>query len=316
MIRNHLLSLVCFALVAGPMALSQQAPPPPAQPSTPPPPPRVNKVERRIVIHGPEDGGGAMGIVPPGTWWRNPETVKEVNLSPDQTKHMDEIFRQNRIELIHLKASLEEEQLNLEPLLNANPPDTNRALSEISKIADLRANLEKANAKMLLALRAVLTADQWTKLQSERHIHRLEIGPDGMRGFGKGFGEGKGFGPNSSFTMPEIHIPALDIPGKHFDARTIAGLDMKEMKIPEINIPAIDIPGKHIEARVVKGPDGEDIKIPAIDIPEVHIPAKHIAAHSLEGLKHDDIKIPEINIPEIHVPAVDIDGDDISTTEN
>ena len=54
-------------------------------------------------------------------------------------------------------------------LLNANPVDSGKALAEISRIADLRADLEKANAKMLLGLRAVLTADQCTKLQADQH---------------------------------------------------------------------------------------------------------------------------------------------------
>ena len=112
--------------------------------------------------------GSDLGIVPPGTWWRYPETIRDLALTPDQQHKMDEIFRQNRIQLIDLKASLEKEQLNLEPILNGNPPDTTKAFSEISRIADLRADLEKANAKMLLGLRSQLTADQWTRLQTQR----------------------------------------------------------------------------------------------------------------------------------------------------
>jgi Spy/CpxP family protein refolding chaperone len=112
-----------------------------------------------------------MGIVPPGTWWRNPNTIASLSLTADQQKKMDEIFRQNRLQLIDIKASLEKEQINLEPLLNANPVDSTKALAEIGKIAELRADLEKADAKMLLGLRALLTADQWTKLQADQHSH-------------------------------------------------------------------------------------------------------------------------------------------------
>ena len=140
----------------------------PALAQQPPTPPAHDTHNRRVEIRMPgfDHDSGTMGIVPPGTWWRNPETIKALNLSPDQQKKMDDTFRQNRIALIDVKANLEKEQLNLEPLVNANPPDTNKALAQISKIADLRADLEKANARMLLGLRAQLTADQWTKLQS------------------------------------------------------------------------------------------------------------------------------------------------------
>jgi Spy/CpxP family protein refolding chaperone len=165
MIRNRALSLAFFTLLAAPIAWSQQ--PAPAAPM-PGPTPRADLFKERMGMRGGMDGGG-MGIVPPGTWWRNPSTITALSLSADQQKKMDDIFLQNRIALIHLHASLEEEQLKLEPLLNANPPDQAKSLAEISKIADLRADLEKADAKMLLSLRGVLSADQWTKLQADQH---------------------------------------------------------------------------------------------------------------------------------------------------
>jgi Spy/CpxP family protein refolding chaperone len=126
-------------------------------------------------MHGP---GGRM--LPEGTWWRNPEVVSRIGLTPDQTKHIDEIFLQSRVQLIDLHASLEKEELLLEPLMNANPVDQTRALAQIGKIADTRAELEKTDAKMLLGIRAVLNADQWTKLQDRpRGDHRLEMhGPE------------------------------------------------------------------------------------------------------------------------------------------
>jgi Spy/CpxP family protein refolding chaperone len=142
---------------------------------------------------GPEHGG-LMGILPPGMWWKNPEIVTKLSLTADQQTKMDDIFRQNRLQLVDVKASLEKEQINLEPLLNANPVDTNKALTEISKIADLRAGLEKANAKMLLGLRAVLTADQWTKLHT-RPERGGQPGGQGQPGGPRGGGPRGNGGP-------------------------------------------------------------------------------------------------------------------------
>ena len=140
-----------------------------------------------------EEGGG-MGIALHGAWWKNPNMVSQLGLSADQQKHLDDILLQSRLQLIQLKASLEEEQVKLEPLLNASSFDQANAYSQISKIADLRAGLEKANAKMLLGLRSVLTADQWTKLQEDRHPHRT--GPaEGHGPDGHGQGRGQGTGP-------------------------------------------------------------------------------------------------------------------------
>jgi len=173
--RTRVLSLACSLLLATPFAFSQ-APGGPGGPDMPRPMERGG--EGRGIGRGE---GRGMGILPMGTWWKNPSTVSLLGLTVDQQKHLDDILLQSRIQLIHMKASLEEEQLKLEPLLNANPLDQGKALAQISKIADLRADLEKANAKMLLSLRSVLTADQWTKLQSERH-GRHEGGSEGFHG--------------------------------------------------------------------------------------------------------------------------------------
>src|SRR5215831_19209993 len=37
-----------------------------------------------------------------GTWWREPYWIKELTLTTDQQKKMDEAFRQNKIKLIDL----------------------------------------------------------------------------------------------------------------------------------------------------------------------------------------------------------------------
>ena len=140
---------------------------------------------------GGPDGVGIMHV-PPGTWWRNPETVSRIGLTPDQVKRIDGLFLDSRVQLIHLHASLEEEQLRLEPLLAASSVDEQAALAQISKIADTRADLEKTNAKMLLGIRGALTADQWAKLQQHPN------GPHGMEGPGRqdGFRGQAGNGPS------------------------------------------------------------------------------------------------------------------------
>jgi Spy/CpxP family protein refolding chaperone len=121
-------------------------------------------------FHGPQGrGGGGMGdghFGPGGMWWKNPMVVQRLTLTPDQVTRMDAIFQKSRIDLIDLKANLEKQEVMLEPLLSANPPDTAKATLQIDKVADARASLEKANAKMLLSIRTVLTADQWTKLRT------------------------------------------------------------------------------------------------------------------------------------------------------
>ncbi len=105
---------------------------------------------------------------PPGRWWSDPALVDRLGLTADQQKRIDAQFQQSRLKLIDLSASLQKEEAILEPLLEADPPEESKILLQIDRIAQARAELEKANARMLLGFRAVLSQDQWKKLQAER----------------------------------------------------------------------------------------------------------------------------------------------------
>ena len=100
-----------------------------------------------------------------GTWWREAHWISMLCLTPEQQKKMDDAVRQNRIKLIDLTATLEKAEVLLEPLVeNVHPGDEAKILAQIDDIANARAELEKTNARMLLAIRQVLTQDQWDKL--------------------------------------------------------------------------------------------------------------------------------------------------------
>ena len=106
-----------------------------------------------------------------GTFWRNPVWVKTLELSPDQQEKMDDIFRQYRLKLIDLNATLEKEELILEPLFGRTRPSPeveSKVMTQIDRIADARAELEKANSRMLISILQVLTAEQWSKLPTSR----------------------------------------------------------------------------------------------------------------------------------------------------
>jgi len=110
--------------------------------------------------------GMPMDGMPPGKWWKNAEIVQQLQLSDEQLQRLEKIFQDHRLRLIDLHASLEKEEAMLEPLTEADNPDESQVDSQIDKVAMARAELEKANTRMLLDLRKALTADQWKKLQS------------------------------------------------------------------------------------------------------------------------------------------------------
>jgi Spy/CpxP family protein refolding chaperone len=122
----------------------------------------------------------ALHLGPHGRWWNNPELVQKLGLTADQQKKMEAIFQQNRPTLLDLSSTVHQEEMAMEPLLAADQPDESKILAQIDRIAQARAQLEKANARMLLGLRTVLTPDQWKTLRAEeprRHFQRFGQGP-------------------------------------------------------------------------------------------------------------------------------------------
>jgi hypothetical protein len=81
---------------------------------------------------------------------------------------MDDTLQQHRETLVDLRGSLEKSELELEPMMKEDQPNESQILAQIDKVAQARAELEKANARFLLAIRSKLTPDQWKQMEADR----------------------------------------------------------------------------------------------------------------------------------------------------
>ena len=158
-----------------------------------------------------------------GRWWNNPKVVERLKLTDEQRKAFDGILLDHRAKLIDLRASLEKAELTLEPLMSDDSPNEAKILAQIDKVAQARAELEKANAGFLLAIRAKLTPEQWKQVQVFRANHEHEGRGREERGPGHG-GQGPvgwkqgGQGPGSQYhhqapAPPVAAPPAPPAPG-------------------------------------------------------------------------------------------------------
>jgi periplasmic protein CpxP/Spy len=119
-----------------------------------------------------------------GRWWENPKIATAIGLTDDEKKKMDDIYQQHRLHLIDLQANLEKAQVEMRPLIEADQPDEGQVLAQIDKVAQARAELEKADARMLFEIRQTLTPDQWQKLKALHAQHRADMehrGPGAWR---------------------------------------------------------------------------------------------------------------------------------------
>jgi Spy/CpxP family protein refolding chaperone len=191
-------SLSCVLALAG--AASAQIEPPPLAPGggitieAPGPDPGGPQGDRVFFtrrVEGPM--GGEMGLHhgPMGKWWKNSELVQQLGINDTQVQQIEKSFQDHRLQLIDLHANLEKQEALLEPMIEADRPDEAQVISQIDKVAQARAALEKSNAQMMLGIRRVLTPDQWKKLQAREHSPRMffrRVGPG--EGFLKGGPEG------------------------------------------------------------------------------------------------------------------------------
>lgn len=142
---------------------------------------------------------------PHGRWWNDPAVIDRLKLTDDQRKDMDNILLQHREQLVDLRGAVEKAELSMDPLVNADQPNESAILAQIDKVAQARAELEKANARFLLELRAKLTPDQWKQLQalhSERRERMRDWRDHGRTGNGAGSGDGAGSGAPGNAPPP------------------------------------------------------------------------------------------------------------------
>jgi Spy/CpxP family protein refolding chaperone len=105
--------------------------------------------------------------------------VKKLELSEAQVGQIEKTFLDHRLRLIDLRADLDKEELRLQPLLDADQPDEAKVTAQLDLIIAARGKLDKANAMMLLAIRQVLSTEQWRKIQSLQQERKGERGRPG-----------------------------------------------------------------------------------------------------------------------------------------
>ena len=104
-----------------------------------------------------------------GKWWKNSDVVRELQLTEQQITQIEKNFLEHRLKLIDLKYDVERQEALLQPLIEADRPDEAKVGAQIDLVLAARGRLEKENTMMMLAIRRVLSVEQWKKLQAMHH---------------------------------------------------------------------------------------------------------------------------------------------------
>jgi len=103
-----------------------------------------------------------------GDWWRDPEVVNELRLSEAQRKQLEQVSLNMKLSLIGAAAGGASALVKAESALNGDPLDEAAYTQQVSAASDAAAKLVKDAGGTMLAMRKILTAEQWRKLDSMR----------------------------------------------------------------------------------------------------------------------------------------------------
>jgi Spy/CpxP family protein refolding chaperone len=111
---------------------------------------------------------GGVQLGPPIRWWDDKHYAKNLHLRPDQKKRMDGLFDENRANLVNRYEALQQEESKMEVLSHAQTLDESALFTQIDRVAQARADLEKATTHVMLQVRKEMDPDQITRLDSSR----------------------------------------------------------------------------------------------------------------------------------------------------
>jgi Spy/CpxP family protein refolding chaperone len=173
-LRTALILTVCvLAAPLGGAAGEPAVSPPPTSPFPPAAPGQVPSLGTPRPF-APQTAPGAFGapgqirVLPQasGTWWKNPDIAARIQLTEPQTAQIDQVYLEYRLRVVDMQGAVEKEELRLQPLLDVDRPDETQVATQVDRVAAARGRLERENVLMQLAIRRVLSVEQWKRLQT------------------------------------------------------------------------------------------------------------------------------------------------------
>ncbi len=104
------------------------------------------------------------GMIP---WWDG-TLRRDIGLSDDQNRQINEILRETRPRLADLRRAVEAAETELRQELDSSQLDSRKANDAIEKVVSARSEMIRAVSQMSLKLRLILTPAQWQELEKSQ----------------------------------------------------------------------------------------------------------------------------------------------------
>jgi Spy/CpxP family protein refolding chaperone len=91
--------------------------------------------------------------------------MKKLGLDTKQIKKIEDLTYRADREKLDIRHEIQKNHLDLEQLMSADKPNEAAIFSKLEKISALELKLKKNRIGLMLKVKAILTAEQWEKLQ-------------------------------------------------------------------------------------------------------------------------------------------------------
>ena len=135
-----------------------------------------------------QSGRGSTDSTPPQTkqpsrpapWWKDEKSKKELGLSPEQVKQIDDIYNSAKDELAADRETYERERKELDQMIAESKVERWMVTRQIDKTETARSAMNKLWLMTLYRMHTQLTPDQRVKLQSMADRDRGRGGRGGV----------------------------------------------------------------------------------------------------------------------------------------
>ena len=98
----------------------------------------------------------------PPKWWTSEQYKRELGLTAEQSRKLEDIFQAAAPALRTQRQALEDAEAQFEKLVSQ--AEEKVVIEQINRVVAARADLNRSHSIMLFRMRRILTPEQWTKL--------------------------------------------------------------------------------------------------------------------------------------------------------
>ena len=101
---------------------------------------------------------------PKGRWWRNSNTAKQLNLSKDEIKNLDNAYNESRRRMIQKKSRVESEQFELKDMVERRNFNESAVKAQHRKLEKARSDLASEQFGFVIKSRKIIGRDRFQRL--------------------------------------------------------------------------------------------------------------------------------------------------------